>query len=692
MVQIVKSTCGNCQMACGILISVEDNRPLRIDGDPDHPVNKGALCIKGQASLELLYNPSRIKHPLKREGRRGEGKWRQITWDEAIDTVAAGLNRAKDISGAESVIFIRGSAKGLQEDYLTRFGNIFGSPNIASMAQNCFMPRRISATLSYGYFPRPDYEYPPSCLILWGMSPFDTRIGEYRQICEALNNGMKLIVVDPRQHKLTDRAELWLQLRPGSDLALALGMIRVIISEELYDKDFVDRWTVGFDQLKDHVQGYPPEKVAEITWVPAETIKAAARSYASHKPACIQCGNGIDMGVNSLQNARASDILRAITGNLGVPGGELEWSPLPISTRHIGMENKVSPELRARRISAKDSLLPTVFYALPHRIVKAILYGDPYPIRVAYIQGCNPLLTYSHAKEVHRALNQLEFLVVSDMFMTPTAAMADIVFPAASFLEFDSIHIPPYYKIASVQQKVAQVNECRSDYDTLKDLAKKLGLEEHFYEDVTQFLDSILAPAHITFDEFRKIGVIKGNKLYKPYLKDGFQTPSGKVELYSSQLEKWNFDPLPTFYENPETPLSDPELTKDYPLVFTSWKPFNFQHSRYREIPTLRGVHPEPVVHIHPQTAVRLGIRDNDWVYIETKRGRIKQKAILSTDVDPRVVGIDYGWWFPENNLSNPYDWAKANVNILTNNQPPFNREMGSPVLRGILCKVYRVD
>ena len=276
--------------------------------------------------------------------------------------------------------------------------------------------------------------------------------------------------------------------------------------------------------------------------------------------------------------------------------------------------------------------------------------------------------------------------------MTPTAALADVVFPVASFLECDSIQIPPYYKIASVQQKVAQVGECRSDYDTLKDLAKKLGLGEYFREDITQLLDSILAPSNITFDEFRKIGIIKGNKVYRNYLKEGFQTPSGKVELYSSQLKKWGFDPLPTYYENPETPFSDPNLAKDYPFIFTSWKPFNFVHARYREIATLRGIHPEPVVHIHPQTANSLGIKDGDLVYIETKRGRIKQKATLSTDVDLRVVGIDYGWWFPENNLSNSYDWAEANVNILTNDQPPFNREMGSPVLRGILCKVYRAD
>ena len=203
MSEIVKSTCGMCQMACGILIHLEGGKPVRIEGDPESPVNRGALCVKEQAALELLYNPSRLKHPLKRVGDRGEDKWEQIAWEDALDIVADRLTKAKDNHGVESIVFIRGAAKGLQEDYMTRFANLLGTPNISSMAHVCFVPRSNSAAISYGYFPRPDYEYPPSCLIVWAMNPFDTRIGEYRQICDALDNGTKLIVIDPRRHKLT---------------------------------------------------------------------------------------------------------------------------------------------------------------------------------------------------------------------------------------------------------------------------------------------------------------------------------------------------------------------------------------------------------------------------------------------------------------------------------------------------------
>ncbi|MFH0814402.1 MAG: molybdopterin-dependent oxidoreductase [Pseudomonadota bacterium] len=693
--ELVNSTCGMCHMACGILIHLADGNPVRITGDPDSPINRGILCVKGEAGLQLLYHPDRLKHPVKRVGERGEGKWQKVSWDEALDTVAAELKKAKDQYGVESVAFIRGAAKGLQEDYMTRFANLFGSPNISSMAHLCFVPRKNASLLTYGYLARPDYEYPPSCLILWGTSPFDTCVGDFGKINEALGRSTKLIVIDPRKNRLVDGAEIWLQLRPGSDLALALGMINFIVNGELYDKNFVSKWTVGFDELKSHVGNFSPEKVAEITWVPAETIRATARLYAMNRPACIQWGNGIDQGINSFQSARAICILRAITGNLGVPGGELKWSPLPILARHspeISMVDRISPELRKRRVSAKENLLPIAFYALPQDIVKAILNNDPYPIRVGYVQGCNPVISLNNSKKIYEALNKLDFLVVADMFMTPTAALADVVLPVASFLECDGILPLPYYEIASVQQRVGQVGESRSDYDILRDLAKKMGLGEYFWEDITQVLDVIVAPAGITFDEARKIGVIAGSKLYRQYEKEGFKTESGKVELYSSRLKEWGFDPLPIYYENPETPYSDAELAKEYPLIFTNWKLDSYRHTGGREIRTLRGLHPEPVVHIHPETARGLHISNGDWVYIETKRGRIKQKAFFSGDIDPRVVGVDFGWWFPERRDSDMYGWRESNLNILTNDEPPFNKEMGSPILRGIVCKVYKAN
>ena len=695
--QIIRTTCGICLGGCSVLVHLANGKPVKIEGDPDGPVNHGVLCAKGLASLEYLHHPDRLKHPLRRTGERGDGKWQQISWDEALNTIAEELTKAKDNHGAESVLFMRGGTRGIISDYLTRFANAFGTPNISSMASVCYVPQGYAVRITHGWpqHPFPDYEYPPACIVVWGSNSAETSIGWHQKIIRALDRGSRLIVIDPANIELASRADLWLKPRPGSDLALALGMINVIVNEELFDKAFVDNWTVGFDELKAHVQDYPPEKVEDITWVSAEAIREVARFYATNKPACIQWGNGLEHNVNSFQTARAISIMRAITGNLGVPGGELQLSPLPLldrSSPEFSLLKEIPADKRANRISAKDKLLPIAFYALPQSIVKAIIEEDPYPIRVVYVMAGNPLLSYSNIQETRRALKKLDFLVVADMFMTPTACLADIVLPVTTYLEYDSIRESVDYLIFQIQQKVAEVGECRSDYQILSGLAKKLGLGRYFWDTEEQCLDSILKPAGLTFDEFRQVRAIFGSKRYRVHEANGFETPSGKVELYSSQLEQWGFDPLPVYYELPETPYSDPELAKEYPLIFTSTKVEPYRHSEGRQISLLRTSHPEPITTIHSETASKLGIKEGDWVYIETKRGRIRQKATLSDSIDPRVVVVDYDWWFPEKGKTNLYGCEESNINILTDNKLPYSREVGAANLRGILCKVYKAS
>ena len=692
--QVVRSTCELCNAGCGVIVYLRDDKPFRVEGDPDNPVNKGALCVKGMASLEHLYHPDRLKYPLKRVGERGKGKWQQITWDEALNTIAAELTKTKEKHGAESVVFIRGCAKGYQDSYLERFANVFGTPNFTTMSTVCYVPRNLASVITYGFMALPDYEYPPACIVMWALNAAESAIGEYKRSIEALEKGSKLIVIDPGETGYAQRADIWVKPRPCSDLALALGMINVIINESLFDKDFVENWTVGFDKLKSHVQDYPPEKVAEITWVPAGTIREVAWFYATNKPACIAWGNGLDNNINNFQSDRAIAILRAITGNLGIPGGDIEWSPAAPLTKNapeLLQQEALSPDTRARRVSARDGRLPSFYYALPQDIVKAMIKGDPYSIRAAFVQGGSLLQTYTNAQESYEALKGLDFLVATDFFMTPTAELADIVLPVATYLEIDSLHVSEHVPVASIIQKVAQIGECWSDYKILSELAKRLGLENYSWEDEKQRLDFILKPAGLTFDEFRKVGVVSGSKQYRKYEKTGFNTPSGKVELYSSRLEEWGFDPLPVYHEPPESPYSEPELAKEYPLVFTNRKFGPFKHSGGRQIATLRGSQPEPLVHIHIETASKLGIEEGDGVYIETKRGRIKQKAALTSNIDRRVVILDYGWWFPEKD-SELHGWAESNLNILTDNKPPYAREIGSATLRGILCKVYKAS
>lgn len=242
----------------------------------------------------------------------------------------------------------------------------------------------------------------------------------------------------------------------------------------------------------------------------------------------------------------------------------------------------------------------------------------------------------------------------------------------------------------SVQQSCVRVEECKSDYEILKGIAERIGVGSYFWETENLCLDEILEPAGLTFAEFRKIAVIRGSMLYRDHETHGFDTPTQKVELYSKQLNMWGFDPLPIYHEPPETPLSSVKLGQEYPLLLTTWKTAPYRHSSGRQISSLRGLHPEPVVIMHPRIGNLLDIQEGDWVWIATKRGRIRQKAVLSEDMDPRVVGVDYAWWFPERGAENLYGWMESNINILTKDSPPYCKESGATNLRGILCKITK--
>jgi anaerobic selenocysteine-containing dehydrogenase len=706
--EIVKTVCCLCSGNCGVLISLEAGKPVEIKGDPESPPNRGALCKIGLASLEYLYHPDRLKHPLKRAGERGKGNWQQISWDEALSLTADALNKAKQEYGPQAVAMVHGSAKGPMDTHLVRLANAFGTPNVVCADHVCHVPKMLAAEFTFGFLPAAEYGHPPSCIVIWGSNIAATRSNIYRNFLQAAKKGAKVISIDPLEKGIAKTADLWLQIRPGSDLALALGMVNIIINEGLYDKHFVKNWTVGFDKLKAHVQDYPPERVAEITWIPADLIVKASQLYATNRPGHIEWGNALDQGLNSFQACRAVSILMSLTGNVGVPGGETEapgsgfrnTDPDKESSQ-IGIRGRWSYELELRDLLSREErkkkvspgLLPDFRYVLPQSVTKSILEEKPYPIRAIFVQASNPLSCWPNIQKTYQAFNKLDFLAVSDMFMTPTAAMADIVFPVASYLEFDGIQMTPMGTIAQVQRKVAQIGECRSDHEIISDLARKMGLEKYFWDGIDNFWDAILEPVDLSFENFKKMDLFTGTKKakqYKQYEESGFKTPSGKVELYSRQLEELGFDPLPIYHEPPETPYSDPELAKEYPLLCTTDKTDVYRHSGGRQIPSLRHAHQDPLVTIHPDTANKLGIKDGEWVSIETKRGEIRQKADLSTGVDPRVVVVDHAWWFPERGKTDLFGFADSNYNVLTDDQPPFNKEMGSFNIRGIACRVSK--
>lgn len=690
---VVSSVCSICYAGCGVLIHLQDGKILKIEGNPDAPLSKGVLCPKGRASLDVLLHPARLKKPLGRKGRRGEGAWEEISWDQALATVASRLNEAKALHGAESVLFLRGAARGMQDNVFTRLVNAFGSPNVTSMAFVCFMPKVYAALSTWGFFPVPDYEHPPKCIVLWGSNPEATWVPLYKMITEAASRGTKLIVIDPRETTLTRRAAIWIRPRPGSDLALALAFMNVIINEGLVDEPFLSSWTVGFDRLKTHVARYSPEQVEAMTWVPADLIRDAAIMYAITKPAIIQAGNALEQTGHSFQMQRAVCILESITGNVGSPGGEVQWAHPKIVNRgspEFTLQNLIPQEKRDRRHGGAQ-LAPFVKYALPQAIVRALLEDAPDRPRAAFVQGGNLFATWPDTQATLKAFQRLDFIAMTDLFLSPTAQMSDIVLPVASFLEHDGLnHNPDFFHVVQVQQKVADWGEVRSDTSILIDLAKELGLTDYFWKDEYAFLDELLKPAGLTFEELRQKGFITGEKAYRHYEQGGFKTPSGKVELFSESLAHDGYDPLPDYRAELDPVSSDEKVTGEYPLVMTSWKPACFRHSNLRQVDALRRKRPDPLVDINKKTAARLGIRDGDTIYVETQKGRTKHKARLVPALDPRVVVIDHGWWFPESGVENLHGLAESNANMLTDSGGLRSREMGTPILRGLPCKIYK--
>jgi len=682
---------------------MKDGKLVKVTGDPDSPTSQGYICAKGKTAPELLYHPDRLKYPLKRMGTRGENKWQRISWDEALDTVSEKLLRAKREFGAESIVGARGTGRPYYVLF-HRFLHALGTPNTIGYAHLCYGPRLVVSAMTCGNLPVCDYYgfggVYPECVLVWGCNFTETGASDGMcgyQLTLALERGTRLIVVDPRRTSLAAKADHWLRVRPGTDDALALGMLHTIIKEELYDKDFVSKWTFGFDRLVERIEGYSPEKVAETTWVPAEDIRAAARMYATTKPACLQWGVGLDQGVNNLQSSRAVLILSGITGNIDVPGGDVIWVPpsdivlqAPRYNPGIELRDRISPEARLKKLGGIKYHLPSTIHH--EYFLDAVLTEQPCHIKALILMGCNLLLGTSDCLRMVQALRKIDFTVAIDMFMTPTTQLADIILPAASWMETDDVADIHFAWCVLVRQKVATIGECRDDKQIIFDLAHRLGLEDGFpWRDVREYCDWVLKDSGITFEEFKKIGILKGEQRYRKYETEGFKTPSGKFEIYCQSLDLSDYDPLPYAVEPPESPYSAPGIAEEYPLVITTGSRVEaFFHSEGRQIKSLRKLCPDPLVEIHPETAKKLGIKDGDWVWIESPRERrIKQRALLTDGIHPRVVSAQHGWWFPEKEPWE-YGFKESNVNMIT---PSLQRDphTGSMPWRAFLCKIYKV-
>jgi anaerobic selenocysteine-containing dehydrogenase len=672
---------------CGLLVGVKNSEIVEIKGDPNGFLNKGYICPKGMASPDRLTHPDRLKHPLKRAGKRGEGKWERISWEEALQYTAENLNKIKESYGAKGVAFGAGMPKGLEHFVLIRLANLFGSPNVIASQDVCHAPRELTGIHTCGFYPVADFHHQSKLVILWASNITSTN--EEGEICsllqEQMKKGTELVVIDPRKIDMVSKSKKWLQIKPGTDNALALGFLNVIIAESLYDKNFVEKWTYGFEDLVEHVKQYTPEKVSGITWVPPDLIRETARLYATSKPAVIQWGNPIEHNINTFDTVRALICLMAITGNLDIAGGNVAARDPKIMGLGAFVRADLIPDKRKEMISAHYHVIPRLMTIAPTFFKKAVLEGVPYPVKGFYAMCANPMLSYADSRRTYEAFMNLDFMAVADLFMTPTAAMADVVLPVASQFEINDIgHYGLGHGIILARPKVIDPpEECWPDIKIMNELGKLISPSELWKNDYEEFLEDIVKPAGLTYSQFVEKGYLKGPDRFKLYEEKGFRTPTGKVELKLSTAEKFRLKPLPGFSGLPE------DYDPDYPLILNSSKSRHYLHSSYRWVKKLRKMRPNPKVELHPETAREYGINEGDEVVIETTNGAIVQVASLTDDVDSRIINASHGWWFPEEPPEFQYGWEKSNFNMLTSTEK-LGREYGTPNLKGLGCRIRK--
>ena len=675
-VKEVFTDCTLCYHSCGTVVTVEDGKAVKIEGLKSHPLNKGKLCPKGEAALEHIYAPHRLKYPLKKVN----GNWERVSWDQALEEIAGKLLQLKKEFGPSVLGVFSGSigVENLEMAGLTqRFKAAFGSPNFFSVESICYRMRIRTRQITFGKYPTEELD--SNLYILWGHNPDESDFPLQLALEENLKKGAKLVVIDPKKIPLADRADMYLRIRPGTDGAMALAMINVIINENLTDRDFIEKYTIGFDKLVPHIQKYTPEWAEKITWVAAADIRKLARLFAKTRGAGIYQGtNTQDQTANGTQNSRAFSILQIITGNINIPGG---WVVSPrLALGNVGLSVTGEP------LGADQYPL---FYEVwgrksPYGIVTCVPESVPDKIKAFMVIGGDPAISMADSNAFKDAFKRLELLVVHDLFLTETAALAHYVLPACSHLEkwgvaytYNVCHCLPYLMLR--KKAIEPLNECWSEWKLYTELAKKLGMGDQFpWQSEEELVTFELGPSGITFNQLlqeKPEGAFYQQKAYG-MKETSFSTPTKHIEIYSDALANVGFDPLPTYLEPYRSPLSTPELLEKYPLILsTGNRNRYYTHGQFRKVKSLQEENPQPLAEIGPQTARRFGISDGDNITIETNKGVVRMKARVEERVAEGVVLIPHGW---------P---GEANANLLTDTEcrEPI---MGYPDMKSLLCAI----
>lgn len=711
--------CTSCDGFCPVAVKVENGQVTKVT-TRDHPLLKDVLCMKGAFAPKSFAHPSRILHPLKRVGDRGDGDWQQVSWEDAMDDIAEKLKRVVDQYGPEAFAVSHSGATGISDSGLCRrFMNHLGSPNWISGVAYCMGNTAAVNRMVYGWYPRTDI-LNSNCIVLFGHDPRrHSWTMEYKSIRMAQARGAKLIVLDPRKSENAEAADIWLPLRAGTDAAMTFGWLNVIITEELYDKEFVQDWTVGFDEFVSRAREYPVDRVANITGVDPELIREAARMYATNSPATIPWSPITDQQVSSTSAIRLQCILRSITGNLDVKGGDtfVGFSPAVRSDSEIEMHHILPDEQKAKQLGSQEfpvftyrgmealgdatervwgtrwaNLISGCYMANPMAVFKAMADGDPYPVKAFFAMANNTLMAYANNKRIYKGLMNQDLIVTFEHAMTPTAQIADYVLPGDSWLERPSMQ-------AGVSDAAMEPpGDCRNVTVFWHMLAKRMGFGDAFpWETPNQLLDYRLEPSDTTWDEVVAAGrtpnLHRGQAPTddeKKYLRTGFATPSGKVELYSKVLEDLGFDPLP-YYREAAAP------DDKFPLsLFIGLPDDEYFRTGQRHVPELRNRVPDQTFFMSPEDAKELGVADGDWTRLATKIGEIFGRVFVRSSMPKGLVRVPHGWWKPESRkgLENMSGMRHFSDTIITSDDDPdlIDLEQGIPHLKGVPCSVTKLS
>jgi anaerobic selenocysteine-containing dehydrogenase len=700
------STCWECGTICGSLVTVKDGRVTKVGPNPGHPATRGAFCVKGILGAPgWTYHDSRLLRPLRRAGARGEGRWREISWDEALDVMA---DRLADVRARYGPLALAGAvsgaffSRGLTVALLLRS---VGSPNWLINQDLCGGCRALSDRITGLTIDRGEDIEATRCALVVGRNPTAADPAQWQALRRAKARGARMIVVDPKRTPAADAADLWLRVRPGTDAALALSMIHVLVTEGLHDRGFVGRWTHGFDALARRAAAYPPEVAARLTGVAADDIVRAARMYADG-PSTFVSGHGIDAFSAGVQTFRAYHCLVAISGNVDRAGGNRRVKKPGGFRTYLDLlhhpDFRLPREVEERTIGADRFPLwagPRGWQMACHNpsVIDAILTGEPYAVRAMYVSGVNIVVTYPNARKTTRALRSLDFLAVATQTMTPTAELADLVLPKTTTLEEEEVSLNPAGPcLTYTRAAVAPQGEARCDLDIAIPLLDRLQVRGAIARNLfrwrtpREFSEFLLADTDVSLADLAAGGFATFPYRLGDFVGQPFNTPTGKLELWSVTLERLGLDPLPDLVTPPAERDADPTA---YPLVLlTGDREKAYHHSRFREQEWARRISPDPDLRVHPETAAAYGIVAGDWVWVETAGGpgRCRLRVEVTDATPPGVVSTGMGWWRPE--APGPDRGAlDVNVNAAMSYDGPWDAVSGSADTRGMRCRLSPV-